>query len=99
MGYPSAVGIANSDVSLEQQLSWHFSANCYPPVPSLMIPVAIEAIEAVLEDGWETPLDLPEGVSYRGATSVTAGHIIDGLHLHAFIDSCLVDLENEEYEQ
>jgi hypothetical protein len=91
MGYLSASGIAESDLSLEQQLSWHFSANCYPPVPSLMIPVAVEAIEAVHEDGWDTILDLPEGVSFRGATSVSAGDVIDGLHLHAFIDT------DEEY--
>jgi len=46
MGRMTAESLAGMDVPLEQQIAIHFSSNCYPPIPSVMIPVAIEAIDA-----------------------------------------------------
>jgi hypothetical protein len=85
MGLSTAMGIADTNVSLEQQIGWHFSSNCYPPIPSQMIPVAIAAIDAYWEDDLETLIPLPEGVSFRdGSTSVSAYQAIESLRLDAW---------------
>lgn len=85
MGYQTAIGIAESSISLEQQVSWHFTSNCYPPVPQLMVPVAVEAINKVLYADGGALIQLPEGVSLRGDTEVNAFTIVENLYLWAFI--------------
>lgn len=87
MGYITALGIAETELSLEQQVSWHFSSNCYPPVPQLMVPVAVEAIELVAYDDDKVIVELPEGVSWRGQTSIPARDIVEHLFLWAFVES------------
>lgn len=85
MGFISALGIADSDISLEQQVSWHFSSNCYPPVPQQMVPVAVKAINAVLSYEGGEDIQLPDGVSFRGDTKPNAYTLVEHLHLWAFV--------------
>ena len=81
----TAMDLAGSEVSLEQQLSIHFSSNCYPPIPKIMIPVAVAAIDAYWEDDYSRMIPLPEGVEFRtGATSVSASQAIESLRLDAW---------------
>lgn len=96
MGYATALGIADSNISLEQQVSWHFSSNCYPPVPQFMVPVAVKAIEQAIADEWDEVLDLPEGVSFRNNSSVKVYDIIDGLFLQAFVDVAMEEMHENE---
>lgn len=85
MGMMTAMDLAGSEVSLEQQLSIHFSSNCYPPIPKIMIPVAVAAIDAYWEMDYSRMIPLPEGVEFRtGATSVSASQAIDSLRLDAW---------------
>jgi hypothetical protein len=85
MGMMTAMDLAGSEVSLEQQLSIHFSSNCYPPIPKIMIPVAVAAIDAYWEDDYSRMIPLPEGVEFRtGATSVSASQAIESLRLDAW---------------
>lgn len=89
MGYISALGIAETDTTIEQMVSWHFSSNCYPPVPQYMVPVAVKAILMVLgEEGGEI-VQLPEGVYFRGDNEVNAYTIVENLHLWAFVTAGL----------
>jgi hypothetical protein len=89
MGMMTAMDLAGSEVSLEQQLSIHFRSNCYPPIPLLMIPVAVEAIDAYWEEDYSRMIPLPEGVEFRtGATSVSASQAIESLRLDAW---CMED--------
>lgn len=89
MGYLSALGIAETDTTIEQMVSWHFSSNCYPPVPQYMVPVAVQAILMVLgEEGGET-VQLPEGVYFHGDNEVNAYTIVENLHLWAFVTAGL----------
>ena len=37
MGYATAMGIADSGLDFDLKLQWHFTTNCYPPVPLMMI--------------------------------------------------------------
>lgn len=86
MGYATALGMAESDISLESKVSWHFQSNCYPPVPQFMVPIAVEAVMLAVEGNWDEVLELPEGVSYRDQSEVSVGAIVDSLHLDAFVD-------------
>jgi hypothetical protein len=97
MGALTAMEIAGTDLSLEQQISWHFQGNCYPPVPQFMVPIAVKAIQAVNDEEPMAPIDLPEGVEFRGSTTVPASQIVNSLRLDAWI----IDVDeylSEEYE-
>lgn len=85
MGYSSASDmLANTD--LRTAVSWHFSSNCYPPIPQQMLDTAIDAIDLANCDMWNVHVQLPQGVTYNGLTSATAGEIIDAYRLYAFLD-------------
>jgi hypothetical protein len=98
MGRATAMDIASTDVSLEQQLSIHFSSNCYPPIPSKMIPVAIEAIDAYHEEDFAKVIRLPEGVQFRnGEDWVFASQAVESLRLDAWLPEIFwTDEEDEE---
>jgi hypothetical protein len=85
----TAIDLQEQGLSLEQQIGIHFSSNCYPPIPKVMIPVAVAAIDAYWEDDYSRMIPLPEGVEFRtGATSVSASQAIESLRLEAW---CMED--------
>lgn len=88
MGLMNAMGIAETDLSLEEQLAWHFSSNCYPPIPKGMIPTAVAAIEAYWDEDLSRMISLPEGVSFRGNDEVSARNVIESYRLDAW---CMED--------
>lgn len=86
MGYATAVGLTDTDLTLSDQLAIHFSSNCYPPIPSKMIPVAKMAIFHYWEQDYDAMVELPEGVEFRnGATSIPASQVIESLRLDAWV--------------
>jgi hypothetical protein len=85
----TAIDLQEQGLSLEQQIGIHFSSNCYPPIPKVMIPVAVAAIDAYWEEDYDLMIPLPEGVEFRtGATSVSASQAIESLRLDAW---CMED--------
>ena len=73
-------------LTIEQQIGIHLSSNHYPPVPSMMIQPCIEAIDAVNDAGlWDLPIQLPEGVEYKGLKEAPASAIIEAHHLDAWL--------------
>lgn len=75
-------------ISLSTAISAHFSSNCYPPVPQIMVPVAVAAIETVQgdpEDGGSEYIDLPDGVEWVHGDRPTAYEVIESLRLDAFV--------------
>jgi hypothetical protein len=85
----TAIDLQEQGLSLEQQIGIHFSSNCYPPIPKVMIPVAVAAIDAYWEEDYDLMIPLPEGVEFRtGATSVSASQAIESLRLEAW---CMED--------
>ena len=73
--------------TIEQNIAIHFSSNCYPPVPHLMIETAVEAINH-LNAGWFNEIiSLPDGVTYQGKDSARAYKIIENFRLDAWIDN------------
>lgn len=95
MGYLSAYGAIETTGDLSQAISLHFASNCYPPVPQYMVPVAVEAVEAVVEEDYARPIELPEETTYKGETIVRAGDVVESLYLHAFVDF-LIESNTEE---
>jgi hypothetical protein len=91
MGALQAREFAASELSMEQQISWHLTSNHYPPVPTSMVTPCIEAIDAFWEDDLDKEIELPEGVTYRGMTTAPAREIIINHHLDAWCD--------DEYEE
>jgi len=78
MGRIYAEGIADTEISLEQQIRWHLKGNHYPPVHDIFVPIAIEAINKVNECEGDTILKMPNGVEK------TACGIVEGLHLETW---------------
>ena len=74
------------DMTIERQIAIHLSANHYPPVPAIMVPACIEAIDAVNDAGlWDLEIPMPEGVTFRGLPHAPAHAIIEQHHLDAWI--------------
>jgi hypothetical protein len=91
MGYQTALSIAESGLSLRDQLAWHLRGNHYPPIPESMIDPCILAVNLASDGEWDSEVELPEGVTYRGATSAPVHAIVEQHHLSAFV------IEDEEY--
>jgi hypothetical protein len=87
MGSNFANDLALADnLTIENQIAIHLSSNHYPPVPAIMVPTCVEAIDAVNDAGlWDLEIPLPEGVSWRGLTTAPAHAIIEAHHLDAWI--------------
>jgi hypothetical protein len=86
MGYSQAIGVAESGLNLEAQISWHFAHNCYPPVPSLMVEPAAEAVRLAQAGESDKVVNLPGGVEHRTyGLHVPAWVMIQQLRLEAFL--------------
>lgn len=101
MGYFTAIDMADNTDTLEDAIRMHFRSNCYPPIPSAMVPVGVEAIHNVVEaeicrdyDLLDMPIQLPDGIEYRGSNTVTSIEAVAKLFLGAFVDQLLI-LEEE----
>ena len=87
MGRASAEDINALIGSTEQAIGWHLQSNHYPPVPPIMNPVALAAIDAGNEQDFDRLIELPDGVEFRdGRTAVEAWRIIESFHLDTFIE-------------
>ena len=92
MGKQLASDLANNGeeygISLAQSLTIHLRHNHYPPVPALMVPVCIEAIDSYNANlNGDELIELPEGVSWRGNQSAPAWAIIESHHLDEWCES------------
>jgi hypothetical protein len=72
---------SNTEITIEQQLTWHLQGNHFPPVPVSMVQPCIEAIDCYWSDELDREIDLPEGVLYRGNKTAPAREIIINHHL------------------
>jgi hypothetical protein len=72
---------SNTEITIEQQLTWHLQGNHFPPVPVSMVQPCIEAIDCYWSDELDREIDLPEGVVYRGNKTAPAREIIINHHL------------------
>lgn len=87
MGYLSALAMQDEELglTLEQQISMHFTSNCYPPVPNIMVEPAIAALDAYNEGDHLARIKLPEGVRYKNFDTCSAYEMIDAHRLWAWV--------------
>lgn len=85
MGYAAAYEWA-SVLDLDTAIRTHLSGNCYPPIPSQMWPICVDAVKACASGESDTELDLPVGVSYKDKDTAPAWAVVDNFRLDAFVD-------------
>ena len=85
MGSLQAAEMAEA-LEIEQALIWHLQVNHYPPIPTEMVGVCIEAIEAVNDYDENREIELPAGVTYKGSPTAPAYAIVTGHHLDPWIE-------------
>jgi hypothetical protein len=78
--------MAETDTSIETQLSWHLTSNHYPPLPSAMVAPCIDAINAYNDGDPDEAITLPEGVTFKDNPTAPAHEIIEAHHLDAWLD-------------
>lgn len=69
-----------AELQTEQALRLHLQCNHYPPVNSVFIPVAKDAIDRANKGEYDTVLEMPNG------KSLSVSQVIEGLHLDCFLD-------------
>lgn len=74
------------EISLDLKLEIHLRGNHYPPIPLSMVEPCKRAIEAGLDRDFDKLIDLPEGITYKGAKSAPAWSICEQHHLEPFLD-------------
>lgn len=84
MGHLSALGMVEHG-GIDVALPWHLAYNHYPPLPACLEATARGAIQAAQDEDWDREIPLPNGVAWRGATSMTAAHAVEAMHLDAFL--------------
>jgi hypothetical protein len=85
MGKMTAMAIAETELSLEDQLAWHLRGNFYPPVPIEMVQPCIDAIDAAWEEDWDKEIALPENTYYKGQPTAPAWAIVEQHRLDTWL--------------
>lgn len=93
MGLTTAIGISESEISIEQQIAWHLQGNHYPPIPLSMVQPCVQAIEACNDNNAYAEIELPEPVEYKGRNTAPAWAIVDQHHLDAWL------VQDEYYDE
>ena len=85
MGYASAAAMAEAGGVNEQTISWHLTANHYPPIPTSMVQPCLRAIELANEGEWDHQVLLPEGITYLDQETAPVRAMVEQHHLEAFL--------------
>ncbi len=85
MGRAWAEGLTEIGLSLEEQVLVHLTSNHYPPVPAMMVPTCIEAIDLANDGEWDSLVSLPEGVLWKGQAVSPVHAIVEQHHLETWI--------------
>jgi len=72
---------------VEQALAWHLSSNHYPPIPREFIPLCLQAIDNANAGEWDKPIELPNGVLWRGESTCPTHALVEYAHLDSWIDA------------
>jgi hypothetical protein len=90
-----AEAVGEGLVGLRSALAWHLQANHYPPVPTSMVEPSIAAIDAAVDEDWNRPIELPEGITYKGHPTVPASALIEQHHLWSFVETAFYGDDDE----
>lgn len=94
MGTMGAMGMAEAVdegmIGLRSALSWHLTANHFPPIDVSFIDTAVEAISCVDSEDYDTEITMPNGLVR------TASQIVEGMHLESFLGSEALDFDADD---
>lgn len=76
-----AAAAGEGEVSMRMALNWHLTANHFPPVHTIFVDSAIEAIRLAADEEFDTEIELPNGIVK------TVQEICEDLHLWDFVDN------------
>ena len=71
---------------IDTALRWHLTSNHYPPLPIELVETAKVAITNGNAGDWDAEIELPEGITYRDASTAPTWAAIQAWHLDAFLD-------------
>lgn len=77
--------LRSGSLDLKEAIKWHFTENHQPPLPTSLMPIAIDAANAARAGAWGKLLDLPEGMVFKGRTKVKASEVVEALKLDHFV--------------
>jgi hypothetical protein len=76
-----AAAVGEGEVSMRMALNWHLTTNHYPPVHTIFVDCAMEAIRLVADEEYDALVDRP------GADPLPAIKVVEELHLFEFVDN------------
>jgi hypothetical protein len=79
MGYLQALEMKDQ-LELDQSLQWHLQHNHFPPIHSIFVETAKEAIDLANQGEWEIDVTLPN------RKILTVSEIVEQLHLETFLE-------------
>jgi hypothetical protein len=81
-----------------KSVAYHLQNNLTPPVPLAMVDTCISAIAYANEGEWDSLIELPEGIKYKGESEATVEVIVDSHYLQDFITTAreVVMIKDEE---
>lgn len=89
MGYLSSIDMADL-APLEDGIRWQLMANHYPPPPSYMVDIAIEAVVRAREGDLDSTIELPgEAQHNRYGKHVPIHVIVEAFHLQPWLEGYL----------
>lgn len=78
-----AAAAGEGEVSMRMALMWHLQSNTFPPVHSVYVTPAMEAIRHVANEDYDVEISRPGS----SGEFLTAIEIVEGLHLWSFVDN------------
>ena len=82
MGYTQALKVLDL-ITLEGDLRWHLQNNHYPPVPDVMIPIALKAVVLCRNDQFNKTIEVP--IEHRLGWMLPAYMIVEIYHLEPYV--------------
>lgn len=76
-----AAAAGEGEVSMRMALTWHLQSNHFPPVHTIFVDTAMQAIRLAADEDLDTEIELPNGLVK------TVQSIVEELHLWPFVDN------------
>lgn len=85
MGAVSAEEMAamagEGEISMRMALNWHLTTNHFPPVHTIFVDTAMQAIRLAADEDFDAEIEMPNGLTK------TVQSIVEELHLWSFVDN------------
>jgi len=78
-----AAAVGEHETTMRMALTWHLTSNHFPPVHTMFVDAAMEAIQLAAVEDFDYVIHLPND------KDLTVTEIVDELHLWPFVDNAL----------